>query len=53
MMVNKSGDATWGCCCFVVSESDPTLADTDNKPKTVAEEETARQQMVTSPDALI
>ena len=29
MMVNKSGDATWGCCCFVVSEPDrdcwPTL----------------------------
>ena len=38
MMVNKSGDATWGCCCFVVSESDPTLADTDNKPKRVGEE---------------
>ena len=42
MMVNKSGDATWGCCCFVVSETAPhwpTLADTDNKPKTVREEE--------------
>ena len=35
-MVNKSGDATWGCSGFVVG---PTLADTDNKPKTVVEEE--------------